>query len=185
MERLARSLASAPIVDRDGYQYFVHQVTDGIPLVETSMLRDIAEAVDQVTDLGAVDKILTAEAMGIHLATAVSLRTDVPFVIARKRSYGFEGEVAVHQETGYSESELYVNAIESDDTLLILDDVLATGSTLAALTDAVDICGATVEDIVVVIRRETDETVPELPVPVKHLIHVDVVDGRVVVLDAV
>lgn len=183
MERLTRSLKSAPVVDRGDYQYFVHPITDGIPLVEPALLREIAAGVTRVTDLDAVDKILTAEAMGIHLTTAVSLATDVPFVIARKRQYGFDNEVAVHQETGYAESELYVNGIEEGDRVLILDDVFATGSTLAALSEAVEVCGASVVDIVVVIRRETDDDVPELPVPVKHLVRVDVVDDEVVIVE--
>lgn len=183
MDRLVRSLEAAPVVERGNYDYFVHPVTDGIPLVEAPLLREIAAAIRRLTDLDAVDKILTAEAMGIHLATAVTLESDVPFVIARKRSYGFEGEVAVHQATGYGESELYVNHVDADDHLLILDDVISTGSTLAALCDAVETCGATVEELVVVIKRDSDESIPDLPVPVTHLVEVDVVDGAVVVLD--
>ena len=46
------------------------------------------------------------EAMGIHLATALSLETGIPFVVVRKRQYGLPGEVAVHQTTGYSQGEL-------------------------------------------------------------------------------
>lgn len=185
MDQLIESLEAAPVVDRNGYQYFVHPVTDGLPQVDAPLLREIAEEVQAVTDIDAVDKILTAEAMGIHLSTAVTLATDVPFVIARKRSYGFDGEVAVHQQTGYSESELYINHVGAGDRLLILDDVLATGNTLAALTEAVEACGAVIKDIVVVIKRSTDEPVVELPVEVTALVEVDVVEGRVAVLDQV
>ena len=47
--------------------------------------------------------------MGIHLATALSLEVGVPFVVVRKRKYGLPGELAVHQTTGYSKGELYIN----------------------------------------------------------------------------
>ena len=49
--------------------------------------------------------------MGIPLATALSIKTGIPFVVVRKRSYGLEGECQVHQQTGYSENELYINGI--------------------------------------------------------------------------
>lgn len=185
MDQLVRSLETAPIVDRGEYQYFVHPITDGIPLVEPALLEDVAAGVEAVVDLDEVDKLLTAEAMGIHLTTAVSMHTGVPFVIARKRSYGFEGEVAVHQETGYGGSELYINGIEPGDTVLLLDDVISTGNTLAALSSAVEECGATIEDIVVVFDRITDDDRPELPVPPKALVTLDVVDNRVEILETV
>ena len=34
MQRLSASLESAPIVWKDGYPYFVHPVTDGVPRLE-------------------------------------------------------------------------------------------------------------------------------------------------------
>lgn len=181
MDRLIRSLEAAPVVDRGEYQYFVHPVTDGIPNVEPALLREISEEIVARVDIEAFDAIFTAEAMGIHIATAVSLETDLPFVIARKRSYGFDGEVAVHQETGYSESELYVNGLEAGDRLLVVDDVISTGNTLAALAAAAESCGAEIGAIAVVIKRTGDATLPDLPVPVTHLVEVDVVDGHVVV----
>lgn len=184
MERLIRSLETAPVVDRGDYEYFVHPVTDGIPQVEPALLREISDAIVDSSAVEGVDKILTAEAMGIHITTALSLATDLPFVIARKRSYGFEDEVPVHQETGYSENELYVNGIEPGDRLVVVDDVLSTGNTLAALTAAAERRDASVESIVVVIRRDADEDVVELPAPVTHLVAVDVADGTVRIRDS-
>jgi adenine phosphoribosyltransferase len=182
MERLRQSLREAPVVERGDYQYFVHPVTDGIPLVEADLLREVAAGVEARVDFGAVEKILAPEAMGVHHAAAVTLATDVPFVVARKRSYGFDDEVAVHQETGYGESELYVNNVHEGDRVLLLDDVYATGGTLRALCDALDAIGAELVDVVVVIHKEIEDAT-ELPVPVTSLVRVDVVDGEVVILD--
>ncbi|MFC7046150.1 hypoxanthine/guanine phosphoribosyltransferase [Halobacteriaceae archaeon GCM10025711] len=182
MEYLRQTLAAAPVIRRGEYRYFVHPVTDGIPLVEPRLMREIVDGVLDRVDVDAVDKILTAEAMGIHHATAVSLEADVPFVVARKRSYGFEDEVAVHQVTGYAEGELYVNNVHEGDRVLLVDDVVATGGTLRALCDALDRIGADVVDIVTVVRRAADEPL-DLPTPVKSLVDVDVVDGEVLVLD--
>ena len=183
MEELTHSLETAPVVQRGEYEYFVHPITDGIPVVSPALLREIAGEIAQRVDFSTIDTILTAEAMGIHIATAVALETDRPFAIARKRSYGFDDEVAVHQETGYSENELYLNGLEPGQRVVIIDDVISTGSTLAALSEAVEACQATVEAIVVAIERTGDAEIPELPVPVDPLISVDVVDGRVRILE--
>lgn len=182
MERLKQSLREAPVVRRGEYQYFVHPVTDGIPLVEPALLREIAAEVDRLVDLDGVDKVVTPEAMGIHHATAVALEADVPFVVVRKRSYGFPDEVAVHQTTGYAEGELFVNNVHAGDRVVLLDDVYSTGGTLRAVSDALLDLGADLRDVVVVVRRVTEDAAA-LPVEVTSLVDVDVVDGEVVVLD--
>ncbi|KYH26869.1 hypoxanthine/guanine phosphoribosyltransferase [Halalkalicoccus paucihalophilus] len=179
MDRLVRSLESAPVVSRDGYDYFVHPVTDAIPAVEAPLLREIAEGIARVADLEGVDRILTAESMGIHHATALTLETEIPFSVARKRSYGFETEVAVHQETGYSEGELYVNGIEAGDRVLLVDDVCSTGGTLRALCGALVELGAEPTEVVVVIRRVGDPV--DLPVSLTSLVEVEIRNGAVVV----
>ena len=178
MERLIESLRSAPVVDMGEYNYFVHPVTDCIPLVEPALLREIADAFRANIDLDDVEKIFTAESMGIHHATALSLAADIPFVVARKRSYGFEGEVAVHQVTGYDDGELYVNGIEPNDRLLLLDDVFSTGGTMEAMYDAVREIGAEPVAAAVVIRRRSAEA-RSLPIDVVSLVEVEVVDGTV------
>ncbi|MEM4782520.1 MAG: hypoxanthine/guanine phosphoribosyltransferase [Halalkalicoccus sp.] len=178
MERLVRSLEDAPVVSRDGYEYFVHPVTDGIPAVDAPLLREIAGGIAHLADLEGVDRILTAEAMGIHHATALTLETEIPFSVARKRSYGFDGEIAVHQETGYDEGELYVNGIEPGERVLVVDDVYSTGGTLRALCEALVDLGAEPTEVAVVIRRGDGPV--ELPVPFSALVEVEVRDGRVV-----
>lgn len=183
METLKRTLREAPIVDRGEYQYFVHPVTDCLPEVQPTLLREIAAAFTEVVDLDRVDKIITAEAMGVHHAAALSMETGLPFVVARKREYGFDDEVAVHQTTGYAEDELYVNCIEEGERLLFVDDVYATGGTIRSMCDAIAETGGELVGAAVVIRRQTGEEPVELPFDVQHLLEVDVVDGEVVILE--
>lgn len=179
MKRLKRSLREATVVAFDDYQYLVHPVTDGIPLVDPPLMEEIVEGIQTVADLGRVDKIVAPEAMGIHHATALSLETGIPFVVVRKRSYGLDGEVAVHQRTGYAESELYINNVQPGDRVVFIDDMFSTGGTLEAVCSALLDIGADLVDVVVVLCRGPVET--ELPVDVKWLLEVEVVDGEVIV----
>lgn len=182
LEKLTKSLIEAPIVKKGDYNYFVHPVTDGIPLVEADVLEEVAVAVSQFADLD-VDKIVCVEAMGIHLATAISILTDIPFVVVRKRSYGLEGEVAVHQTTGYSEGELYINGIKKGDRVFLVDDVVSTGGTMSAVIQALQRMGTNLVDVMAIIEKGEGKEVVEknTGVKVKTLVRANVVDGKVVV----
>ena len=105
----------------------------------------------------------------------------MPFAIVRKRAYGLPGEVAVHQTTGYSANELYMNGIRPGDRVLFVDDVVSTGGTLGAIIEAVGRAGAKLVDIVVVFEKGDGRARVEqrYDVKVKTLLRVEVRDGRV------
>ncbi len=121
--------------------------------------------------------------MGIHIATALSLQTDVPLVVIRKRSYGLDGEVALHQTTGYSESEMFINDIEDGDRVLIVDDLLSTGGTLAAICGALDDIGADISDIVVAIRKHGETALDDTDYEVTSLLDISVDQDGVTIHD--
>ena len=94
LEEVIKSLEASPIVKKGDYNYFVNPISDGVPAMDPLLLRELALAVHKYADLN-IDKIVAVEAMGIHLATALSLATDIPFVVIRKRQYGLPGETEV------------------------------------------------------------------------------------------
>ncbi|MEF8779869.1 MAG: adenine phosphoribosyltransferase, partial [Haloferacaceae archaeon] len=129
------------------------------------------------------DKIVTPAAMGIHISTAVSLMTDIPLVVIRKREYGLDGEVSLAKQTGYSESEMFINDVEAGDRVLVLDDVLSTGGTMKGILDALSDIGADVIDVVAVIKKTGPNELQDTDYRVKTLINVTVEDGEVVIVD--
>ena len=183
MEKLHASIHEAPIIDKDGYSYIVHPISNGVPMLEPGLLREVVVEMTRAADLD-VDKIVAPEAMGIHIATALSLQTDIPLVVIRKRSYGLPNEVSLHKTTGYSESEMYINDIEPDDRLLIVDDLLSTGGTLAAICEALDEIGAEIADIVVVIRKQGESALDETPYEATSLVELSIEDGEVIIHSA-
>ncbi|MFA7561880.1 MAG: hypoxanthine/guanine phosphoribosyltransferase [Methanoculleus sp.] len=179
LERLIQSLEASPIMKRGEYNYFINPVTDGVPLVEPAILREIGCAMVRILDLEKIDKIVVCEAMGIPIGIALSLMTDIPLVIVRKRPYGLPGEVAVHQATGYSKGELYLNGVGAGDRVVIIDDVCSTGGTLRALISAIEQTGAEIADICIVIGRGDED----LGRPLKTLVQIEVSEDRVRVID--
>lgn len=182
-EALKASLAESAVVERGEYEYMVHPITDGIPRVEPRVLTEVINAMVEVGNFDC-DTILTVEALGIPLATALSLKTGKPFSIVRKKMYGLPGEVNISQVTGYSKATLFINGLKPGDKVVIVDDVVSTGGTLWALVDALKKMQVQISDIIVVIEK-TDkkaEIERKLGMPVKTLVKVEVIDGKVVVV---
>lgn len=136
-------LAAAEVTDRHGYPYIVHPLMDGVPRVQPQLLRQWvawAKAQPAVKD---ATLLLAPEAMALPLAAPLGLEVGLPYVVARKRVYNRPGEKALAAKTGYGMSSLYVNDVHAGDRVLVVDDVLSTGSTLDGLLAAIKACGAT------------------------------------------
>lgn len=185
LKELEKSLLECPIVKKGDYFYFVHPISDGLPLVEPKLLNDVMDYVVDKFDLSGIDKIVCVEAMGIHLATALSLKTGIPFVVVRKRSYSLEGEYKVHQKTGYSENELYINAVNEGDNVLLIDDVVSTGGTLTSVIKALDDIGVNLNRIIVPIEKDDGRINVERDTGYKvdTMIKIKMVDGKITIVD--
>ena len=182
LDEVKKSLESSPVVKKGDYDYFVNPISDGVPAMEPKMLRELSLAVHKYADLD-VDKIVAVEAMGIHLATALSLATDIPFVVIRKREYGLEGETQVYQKTGYGSSNLYINDLHEGERILLIDDVVSTGGTLIALIKTLKDLGLEIKSTVAVIEKgEGKEIVErETDIDVLSIVKLNVTDGKVVI----
>lgn len=182
IEALKRSLERADIIRIGQYHYFVHPISDGIPGLEPDLLERVAEAAAAVMDPGC-DRILTVEALGIPIATALSLKVRKPLTIVRKKRYGLPGEVAVPSSTGYATHILYLNGISRGEKVVFVDDVLSTGGTITAVAGAVRQAGAELCDAVVVIEKGPNRAriEKELGIKVKSLVKVKIKDGKVMV----
>jgi adenine phosphoribosyltransferase len=183
LEALKASLEESVVVERGDYEYMVHPITDGIPRVDPGLLTETVEALAKVGDFDC-DTILTIEALGIPLATALSLRIGKPFSVVRKKMYGLPGEVNLSQVTGYSKSTLFINGIQPGERVTIVDDVVSTGGTLWALVEALKKMQVKIVDILVVVEKTDKKAEIERKIgcPIKTLVKVEVVDGKVRVI---
>jgi len=85
------------------------------------------------------NKIVAIESRGFLLGTLLAYETGLPLVLARKA--GKLPREVVHQdyglEYGKDRVEIHKDDIKTDENILIVDDVLATGGTAVAVADIV------------------------------------------------
>lgn len=182
LEKVKKSLKESPIVKKGEYNYFVNPISDGVPAMDPEILKELIDVAVKHIDLD-VDKIVAIEAMGIHLATALSLATGLPFVIIRKREYGLEGEKEVYQETGYGSSNLYINDLKAGEKILLIDDVVSTGGTLISVIGALKDIGVDIKGVIATIEKGDGKRVVETEtgIPIFSIVKIDVIDEEVVI----
>jgi adenine phosphoribosyltransferase len=186
MKELRASLQAAPVIWKGDYPYFIHPITDGVPRMDPEVLNAITKLVVDRVNWSKIDMILGIEAMGLPLTAPLSMATGLPLIIARKRSYGLEGEVEIDQSTGYSKGAMYLNDLKKGERIVILDDVLSTGGTLKAVIEGVRRAGAQVAEIVTVVEKGSgmkrlQEEYPEIRI--QSLVRLEMDGAKVVLLD--
>ena len=117
--------------------------------VDTALMGAIADEFAKYFDVKNITMVLTAEASGIALATAVATYFHKPMIFAKKaKSDNIEGglyQSDIYSYTYKKKVTLLVSKewLSSDDKVLIIDDFMANGEAMRGLCDIVTAAGAT------------------------------------------
>ncbi len=122
-----------------------------------------------------VDKVVGMEARGFILAAPVALSLGVGFVPVRKPGKLPWRTRAVSYELEYGSEtlEMHVDALDTGDRVLVVDDVLATGGTARATAELIEQAGASVHGLAMLMELSFlpgRETVGDLPLTVLHTV---------------
>ena len=107
------------------------------------------EAINQIIERSKkykIDKIAAIESRGFVFASAVSYLLKKPFILFRKKNklpaetYSVDFEL----EYGTATIEVHKDSIEKGDSVLIIDDLIATGGTAKAAAKLVEMSGGDV-----------------------------------------
>ncbi len=115
------------------------------------------ECIDQIverTKKFKVDKIAAIESRGFVFASAVSYILNKPFVLFRKKNKlpAETHSVDFQLEYGTATIEIHKDSIEENDSVLIIDDLIATGGTAEAAAKLVEISNGSVSGFIFVIN---------------------------------
>ncbi len=127
---------------------------------DPAVLKEIAT---EMTSLVEGEKIAGMELGAVPLATALSLETDLPFLMVRKKSKG-------HGTGGRIEGKL-----EEGEMVTVVEDVTTTGGSSVETVEVLREAGAKVNKVLVVVDRKegAEEKLKELDVELVPLITAD------------
>ena len=93
-----------------------------------------------------INKIVCVDARGFICGSVLANKMGLPFVIARKAGKLPAKTLAYTYNLEYGEAtiEMHLDDIKSSDSVLIVDDLLATGGTVDAVANLVQKLGGTV-----------------------------------------
>ncbi|WP_229051169.1 adenine phosphoribosyltransferase [Aeromicrobium sp. Leaf350] len=138
-------------------------------LADPQAFGTVAEAMAAAS--GDVDLVLGVEARGFLFGLAVAERLQRGFVPVRKAGKlpGRTESVSYDLEYGSATIEVPAGAVAAGQRVVVVDDVLATGGTLAATIELARRCGAEVVGAVVLIEIEALGGRAALDVPLTAL----------------
>ena len=102
-----------------------------------------------------IDKIAAIESRGFVFASAVSYILKKPFILLRKKNKlpAETHSVDFDLEYGKATIEVHKDSINEKDSVLIIDDLIATGGTAEAAAKLVEISKGKVEGFIFVINH--------------------------------
>ena len=100
------------------------------------------------------DKVAAIESRGFVFASTVSYQLKKPFILLRKKNKlpADTHSVDFELEYGTATMEIHKDSIEQDDSVLLIDDLIATGGTSEAAGKLVEISKGKVAGFVFVIN---------------------------------
>ncbi|MGV6988753.1 adenine phosphoribosyltransferase [Testudinibacter sp. P80/BLE/0925] len=100
-----------------------------------------------------ITKVVGTESRGFIFGAPVALALGLPFVLVRKPRKLPRETIAQNYQLEYGEDtlEIHIDAINADDNVLIIDDLLATGGTVEATVKLIRRLGGKVENAAFII----------------------------------
>lgn len=138
-----------------------------------------------------ITKIITAEVSGIAPALTTGLMLHVPVIYARKTrpitmpTGYYSASAPSHTKGGIVELIVSPEYLFPTDRVLLVDDFLATGKTIAALATLVAQCGATLCGIGCIVEKVFEggrDQLASLGVPIVSLAVIESMEGDAIVV---
>lgn len=132
----------------------------GIVFRDITSLLEVPAAFQATVDLitakyrdKGITKVVGTESRGFIFGAPVALALGLPFILVRKPRKLPRETIAQNYQLEYGEDtlEIHIDAITTNDNILIIDDLLATGGTVEATVKLIRRLGGNVENAAFII----------------------------------
>ena len=126
----------------------------------TTLIKDskaFSYSIDKIIDVSKkvnFDKVAAIESRGFVFASAVSYKLKKPLIMMRKKNKlpADTHSVDFQLEYGKATMEMHKDSIDKGDSVLLIDDLIATGGTAEAAAKLIEISGGQVAGYIFVIN---------------------------------
>ncbi|WP_416041969.1 phosphoribosyltransferase family protein [Edwardsiella ictaluri] len=166
----------------------VNEFSDQLPALKPIVLIEIAYQVIKYINIS-FDKIVTEEDKGAPLATTISLLTGKPLAMARWYPYSLNeyNKNVVKISSEYFDGNIYLNGINKNDRVVIIDDTISTGGTVISLIKAIENAGGIVERVICVVEKSQNNGRINVKEETGHdiisIVKIKIDDNKVTIID--
>ena len=136
------------------YRYIVNPLTENIPPPDLLWAEWIANTIHKQTGDN-IDQVVTAESLGLPIAQLVASLKGKPLAVVRKRNFYDKSSLLAKARyaSGFEHGAYWIYGVSEGDKVLIIDDAISTGGTLAALVYALQKKDVTIMDVFCVLEK--------------------------------
>ncbi len=135
IEAIQAAIRDVPNFPKEGIVF-----KDISPIIQSpELFREVIDIIGGRYSAAHIDSLVIIDARGFIFGSALAYKMGCGMSLIRKRGKlpWITESVAYELEYGTAEMEIHVDAVHSGDTVLIVDDLLATGGTARAAIDLV------------------------------------------------
>ncbi len=151
-------------------------------------MAEFSQAALSEKKLEGADLIVTFESAGAQLAAIAGQALHLPYMVARKKRFSLPKEISFSVTTNFDEKKFYIYGDVMGKRILIIDDVIASGTTVKNAALALKEAGGELIAIFVsaaktnMTGKKYQDTLVDINIPLVSLVQIKVVDNKVVVL---
>ena len=136
------------------YRYIVNPLTENIPPPNPLWSEWIANVIHQQTP-NDIDKVLTAESFGLPIAQLVASLKGKPLAVVRKRNLHDSSRflAKTRYASGFEHGTYWVYGVSKGDNILLIDDAISTGGTIASLVSLLKERDVKISDVFCVLEK--------------------------------
>jgi len=160
MEELKRLIREVPDFPKPGILFYDLTTL----LMDKSGLQKVIDGLTEEYQGQSIDKVVGIESRGFFFAPSLAYNLNTGFVPVRKKGKLPAETISASYELEYGEDilEMHKDAIEQDQRVLIVDDLIATGGTAAATAQMVRQLGGEVVALAFIVELKALNGVAKL-----------------------
>lgn len=175
------------VLKKGNYPYPISPFAAVVRPINPSIFNEISESIKAKKELSNANLIVSFESSGNQIASVVSQTLNIPCLIARKKQFNLPLENTFSIATNYDTKNFYLYGNLKGKKVILVDDVIASGSTIKGAIDLLQEKNASVSAIFVIatknntIGRRYQDILTDYNVPIFSMVDIEVINEKVVV----